>query len=229
LSINKTLFCFIAVTAVAVVNFSQTSSNPNSTPPSTSLTASQKLLVSESRKAIIETGITEAYFDAHFKLLEVNDKPADKRVNWEFSINGYRTIVRDSIGSSMQGNTHVNIHSVVSMLGQTSEITKTLSRSRALKILRTCIGPYTTPSIQYGPVNGQAQLLLVAHAVSRDSDNKREREMEREKEKREIAKATSQGSDVIETEDEDHRTKSVFGTVNLQTGQCTKGYTQVAP
>ena len=211
--------------AMMAVSFSQA----NSTSPSANLTASQKQLVAGSRKAIIETGITETYFDAHFKLLEVIDKPADKRVNWELTINAYRTIVRDSIGLSTQGTERIYTHSVTGTLGQTSEITKTLPRSRALKILKSCIGTRTTaPTIEYGPVNGQAQLLLVAHSISRESKDEREREKEREKEKREMAKAASRSGDTIESEEES-RQPTVIGSVNLQTGQCTKGHGLIAP
>jgi hypothetical protein len=227
---KRILVGFSVLLALTVMTISQTSSALNSSEQA-KLTASQEQLVAGSKQAIIDTGITEAYFNSHFKLLEVIDKPSDRRVNWAFTVNGYRTIIRDSIGSSMQGTQRINTHSVAGTLGQTADIKNTLPRNRALKILKSCIGKNTTsPTVEYGQVNGQAQLLLVAHSINRDSEAKGEREKEREKEKREAAKAASRGTDMIESEGEEgRRPPTVIGSVNLQTGQCTKGVGLIAP
>lgn len=46
-------------------------------------------LEQSSRKAIIETGFSEAYFDKHLRIVATFDKPGDIRVVWRFSLNGY--------------------------------------------------------------------------------------------------------------------------------------------
>src|ERR1044071_1389768 len=76
------------------------------------LTSSEQTLVDASKKAIIETGISETYFNAHFKLLNVVDKPADRRVVWQFSVNQYQTVLNDAIGYYTDGANRVNTHSI---------------------------------------------------------------------------------------------------------------------
>src|SRR5687767_13187420 len=49
--------------------------------------------VAQSRKSILATGVSERYFDRHFKLVQLVDKPADMRVVWRYSVNGYTTTV----------------------------------------------------------------------------------------------------------------------------------------
>ena len=46
-------------------------------------------LEQSSRKTIIETGFSEAYFDKHFRIVARFDKRVDIRVVWRFSVNGY--------------------------------------------------------------------------------------------------------------------------------------------
>src|ERR1044072_2808147 len=76
------------------------------------LTAAEKLLVEGSKKAIIGTGISEAYFNSHFKLLRVESKISDRRVTWLFTVDGYQAVVKDSIGYYTQGTSKVDTHSV---------------------------------------------------------------------------------------------------------------------
>jgi hypothetical protein len=64
------------------------------------LTASEQTLVDGSKQAILETGISEPYFKTHFKLLNVIDKPSDRRVVWQFSINQYPALTPFSIDYS---------------------------------------------------------------------------------------------------------------------------------
>ena len=200
-------------------------------PSQKTLTPSEQALVQGSKEAILATGISETYFQGHFELLTVVDKPADRRVTWQFSINEYRAVINDSIGYYTEGTRRVDTHSVAKALGQTTEIGRTLSRARALKILQSCIGSFENPTVQYGPVNGQAQLVMVGYKRARaESKSEREKERERERENREKQKATAAGTDLIESEEEEGKSPPlIFATVNLQTGKCTKGAGLIAP
>jgi hypothetical protein len=197
------------------------------------LTESEAALVEGSKQAILATGISEPYFKTHFKLLSVVDKPSDRRVMWQFSVNEYQAVVTDAIGYNTQGSKQIDLHSVGKALGQTSEIRRTLTRARALRILKSCIGPYETPSVTYGPVDGRAELLLVASArVAEKGEKARsEREKEREREERDKRKADAGGIDALAREEEggDDGAPIILGAVNLRTGKCIKGAALSSP
>lgn len=196
------------------------------------LTPAEELLVQGSKDAILSTGLSEEYFQRHFKLLKVVNQTADQRVTWQFSINEHNVIINDSIGFYTAGNKRVATHSVAKVLGQTTEIQRTLSRARALKILQSCIGNFENPTVHYGPVNGRAQLVLVGYKRARvESKSEREKERERERESREKQKATAAGTDLIESEEEEggKAPPLILGAVNLQTGKCTRGAGLTSP
>lgn len=202
------------------------------TPAQSKLTASEESLVQGSKQAILATGISETYFDTHFKLLSVVDKPSDRRVMWQFSVNQHQTVITDAIGFYTEGKKRIDTHSVAKSLGQTSEIQRTLTRERALRILKACIGPFEEPSVTYGPVNGRAELLLVAAArTAPEKTSESEKEREREREERDKRRADAAGTDVLENEEEEGRRRApiVLGAVNLTTGKCTKGTAQTTP
>src|SRR6185369_14994082 len=106
------------------------------------LTASEQTLVDGSKQAIIETGISESCFTTHFKLLNVIDKPSDRRVVWQFSVDQYQAVLNDAIGYYTDGARRVNTHSIAKSLGQTTEIQRTISRARALRLMKSCIGNF---------------------------------------------------------------------------------------
>ena len=197
------------------------------------LTPAEEALVAGSKQAILATGFSETYFQTHFKLLKVINQPADRRVTWQFSINEHSTVINDAIGYYTEGTKRIDTHSIAKALGHTTEINRTLSRSRALSILKSCIGSFENPSVLYGPVNGQAQLVMVAYKRARvESKSEREEEREREREKREKQKATAAGTDLIESEEDEGKGKNpplIMGAVNLQTGKCTKGAGLITP
>jgi len=196
------------------------------------LNASETALVEGSKQAILATGISGAYFKAHFKLLNVVDKPSDRRVMWQFSVNEHQAVVTDAIGYYTEGAKRVDTHSVSKALGQTSEIQRTLTRALALRIMKSCIGVFENPSVSYGPVDGRAELLLVASARTKGEKTKSEseKEREREREERDKRRATAAGTDVIESEEEERETYPILlGAVNLTTGKCTKGAALSSP
>ena len=207
---------------------SDVQNTPAPGPAAGDLSPSEQSLVSGSKKAIIETGITESYFVEHFKLLKVVDKVSDRRVRWKFSINGYEAIIDDSIGYYTEGNRRIDTHAIAKTLGRTSNIQRTIARSRALKIMRSCIGDFSSASVEYRPYtfSDQAELMLVA--LSRRGRAARENQREK-KEMEARSKTVSGGRDVIEKEEDGGRPRITIGAVNLQTGKCSKGAATAAP
>ena len=187
------------------------------------LDSAQQALVESSRKAIIATGISESYFNSHFTLLKVFNQTADRRVMWKFVVNGYESIINDSIGSTSIGSKQINVHSVSRSLGQTTEITQTISRTRALRALKSCIGSYSEPYVEFGQVNGHAELFLVGTQKPKVARRERQ-EIEREREEAEARARRTGATDVIENEEgEKQKSPVIIGYINLQTGKCTRG------
>jgi hypothetical protein len=192
------------------------------------LTPSEQSLVSGSKKAIIETGITESYFMEHFTLLQVVDQPADRRVRWKFSINGYEAIINDVIGYYTEGNRRIDTHAIAQMLGRTSNIQRTIARSRALKIMRLCIGNFSNPFVEYRPYSfyDQAELMLVAQSRQVRKEERNERAA---KEVEVPSNTVPGGRDAIEEEEVGGGPRIIIGAVNLQTGKCIKGAAIATP
>jgi hypothetical protein len=198
-------------------------------------TPAAQILIDESRKAIIETGLSDSYFDSHFKILRVENTASDRRVIWQITINGYEAVITDAIGYYTAGLSRVYTHSVKQTLGRTSEIVKTIPRTRALALMTKCVGAFTEPSVQFGPVEGTAQLLLVAHKKQnlsrREREEREQRETrERERERKGQSKNSNKGTDQIENAGEEEGDDPVvIGYINLQTGKCTKGKGVLSP
>lgn len=201
------------------------------------LPSSQKSLVEGSKKALLKTGMSEAHFNKHFRLIEVFDKPGDRRVVWKFSINGYEATVNDSIGFYTEGSKRIDVHSVENALSSTTDIKRTITRSKAFKIMRSCLGRFTDPTIEYrAGGSGRAELLLTASSipksVQRHPQEVREREQNRKEESLRTNPTQSRRenqTDVIEEEDEKDRRPVYIASVNLETGKCIKGIAQVGP
>jgi hypothetical protein len=200
------------------------------------LSDSEKSLVEGSREAIIKTGLSEAYFDEHFRLVRVVDSPGDRRVVWRFSVGGHTTTVSDSVGFYTEGGRRFDTHSVAGTLGTTSDLTRTITRARAERLMRRCIGRFSNPQVEYrshGP-QGEAALLLTAEAlvVPRAVAGREARER-REREERERARGQSNASeqaDKVEEEDEGGDGGVVLlGAVDLSNGRCTVGRGQAGP
>lgn len=214
--------------------FAQTSqiNTPSTAQPSVvaELTPAQKELVEGSRKAIIQTGISDAYFTKHFKLFRVVNSKSDRRVMWEFKVNEHQTMVTDAIGYRSEGNRRIAIHSVANSLGKTFEIYRTLSRASALKRMRACMGSFENPSVQFGAVDGRAELVLSAEAkyrpAAKESESDRERESARAEEERKKMTATS-GDFIKPKKKPNDQPPVVLGSVNLITGKCIKGVGRV--
>lgn len=171
------------------------------------LTDAQKSMVEGSRRAIISTGIGEAYFRRHFRPVQVIDKPGDTRVVWKFSFGEYEATINDSLGYYTEGGRRIYTHSVTNILNSTSEIRRTIPRRTAERLMRRCIGRFTKPSVEYRPVNLHGPAALVLTAQSLAPSRRREAREEREEEGR----------------------PTFVGAINLETGQCTKNRTMTTP
>jgi len=199
---------------------------PSTQQTAASLTPAERALVASSRRAIIATGISEAYFDRHFALAKVVNQPGDRRIVWKFSLNEYSTTVTDVLGYYTKDGQRIDTHSVTTTLGKTSDIAATISRRRANQIMQRCIGAFTHPTVEYRAIDSNgARLVFTAEAVRKSSrdEEKHEREI-----KQRAAKPKPAQGDIIEREDEGGA-PIIIGTVDLQTGACTKGQLVVAP
>jgi hypothetical protein len=199
------------------------------------LNASEKSLVEGSREAVIETGMSAEYFDAHFRVERVFDRAGDRRVVWRYTVGGHEALVTDSVGFYTEGGRRFDTHSVAGLLGATSDLERTVTRGRAERIMRRCLGRFTNPQVEYrahGP-GGAAALLLTAEKVipPRESAEARERG-EREARGR---RARENPPGPARTDADNlrrgggRRPVVVFGAVDLSNGSCTTGRGQVGP
>jgi hypothetical protein len=200
------------------------------------LTEEERALVEGSRAALIATGLTPSYFDAHFRVARVFDSPGDRRVVWTLSAGGYETTVSDAIGFyQTAGGASAQTHSAAAALGATSDITRTITRARAERSLRRCLGRFRGAHVEYraGVAGGKASLFLAAERVVRKAQVAGGRGRREERERREKAQARAGaggGADVIESEgDEGGRAVIRLAAVNLQTGECTLGVASSTP
>jgi len=229
----------LALAAFTIVAAQSSSTGAQKAPAAdaAALTAAERALVAGSREAIIKTGISAAFFDAHFRVARVFDRPGDRRVVWRFSVGEHEAAVNDAVGYYTEGGRRVDTHSVAATLTKTSDITRTITRRRAELLMRRCIGQFRDPQVEYRAHGAEerAALLLTAHSLvprRREERGRRERE-EREREERERReRAQSGGSQAMDEVEEDEGGEGpvvVLGAVDLVTGRCTVGYGQAGP
>ena len=184
-------------------------------------TAADASLVAGSKKAILETGISEAYFDRHFRLARVVAAEGDRRVEWKFTVNGYEALLVDDVGfHTSEAGERVDVHSIKSELFAAHDITRTIPRRRARAALKSCIGKYTDATVVYRALKapGKAGLYLTARA-------KVELDGEGEEDEREEGEREEEGEDGREVEGFSFN----VGFVDLETGKCTVEKGQVTP
>jgi len=220
------LMCAYAVTAPTAAFPRVLVQGPIFTAPK--LTDAQSAMVADSRRAIIATGVSEEYFDRHFKIVKVVNQPGDRRIVWEFSVNGHVTNLSDVLGYYTKDGKRADTHSVVSTLRRMTEIEKTISRSAANRIMRQCIGAYAHPAIEFVTMGNEARLVLTAESARKTARHNEKEEREREARERANKSQNKQGADVIENEG-DNGPPIVTGTVDLQSGKCTQGRLTTTP
>jgi hypothetical protein len=206
------------------------SQKPAEAPATVKLTDEESRMAQGSRAAIIATGFSESYFDAHFRLARIVNQPGDRRVVWKYSINEYEVLVHDSLGYRTEAGKRIDIHSVGHSLGATRDIERTVARSVAERLLRACLGRRAPSQVVFQPVNeGQrSTLYLTAQAAGepggRGAREEREREERARRERgRREQKRNGGGIESIETrEDDDEGPPFFIAYVNLETGKCVK-------
>jgi hypothetical protein len=196
------------------------------------LTGEEERLARGSKAAIIATGLSAAYFDEHFRLVQVINTQGSRHVVWKYSLGEYETTLTDIVGFYTAGGVRTDTHSITGTLGSTYEIRETIPMLRAEKIMRGCIGRYGGAAVVYQRLSGDGQtgLYLTAQAsgtarraTAREEREKREREerAHREAQRRSKGGATS-GERIELREDDDDVPPLVIGYVNLETGRCLK-------
>ena len=191
------------------------------------LSEAQERLARDSRAAIVAQGISAPYFDAHFKLFKVSDAQGDRRVVWRFEVNGHAAFVNDTVGyyTDARGRL-IDTHSVASALPAAHDITRTISRTRAERIMRACIGRFEGGAVVYRAAGLPERASLIFTASSAPRRTRHESSAEREREEREARAKKGQPprqTDVIEEGDDEGGEPVYLGAVDLETGRCTKG------
>lgn len=190
----------------------------------------EKRLVQSSKAALLAAGMSEDYFDRHFKLLRVMNKPSDRRVVWLFKVNEYEALVNDTVGFyADERGRHVYTHSIANSIGEARDIKRTISRRRAERIMRRCIGEFQNESVAYqsfGP-EGRAALVFTAISLpSADSTTKAKTgSVAPPSSSTPPAKEDGNPYDYVKPGGK-KKPFLLTGSVNLETGRCTKGVAQ---
>lgn len=137
-------------------------------PPETlKLNEAERALVSSSRAAIIAAGFSGAYFDRHFTPHQVVNHVGDRRVVWRFRAGGHEAYVNDSVGfyTDEQGR-RLNTHSAASLLNAARDIRRTITRPRAERIMRSCIGEFEGGVVVFQQFGRRPRTALVFTAIT---------------------------------------------------------------
>jgi hypothetical protein len=188
--------------------------------------ADQTDLASSSKKAFLEMGMSEKYFDEHFILVNAIAKPGDLRVVWKYSLDGYEVIVNDAVGFyTTADNKKVYVHSVKNLLGSARDITRTISRKRAEQLMSRCIGNYGGEAIQYLRLypSKAASIYLTAHGLPKVNKTKAT-----EPPPQPTTPPTT-GVDQRPARKGPRPRPLPLGYINLETGKCFKGTAAAAP
>lgn len=193
------------------------------------LTPGEESLVRGSKAAIIATGFSEAFFDAHFEPFRVFDSPGDRRVLWRFRVNDYETFVSDPVGfyTDARGR-RVDTHTVGATLGKTRDIRRTISRRRAERLMKDCIGEYQGGTVTYQRigVDNRAALVFSALTVTTTTTPAGASAGSAQPPPSAPSPSASELESRLPDAPKKRGKKKPFigiGTVDLETGRCTKG------
>ncbi|MBC7929828.1 MAG: hypothetical protein H7Z38_04595 [Rubrivivax sp.] len=59
------------------------------------LTGEEEKLVRGSKQAILSTGVSEVYFNEHFRLVQVVNKSGSRQIVWKYSLGEYETTLTE--------------------------------------------------------------------------------------------------------------------------------------
>jgi hypothetical protein len=193
------------------------------------LNGEEERLALGSKAAIVVTGLSEAYFDAHFRLVRVVNTQGSRQVVWKYSLGEYETTLTDIVGFYTAGGARVDTHSITGTLGSTYEIRETIPMLRAAKAMRECIGRYAGAAVVYQRLSddGRTGLYLTAQASSSTrraaGRGEREREERAQREARRRGTGGDGSGEPVEMREDDENIPPLFiGYVNLETGRCLK-------
>jgi hypothetical protein len=117
-------------------------------------------------------------------------------------------------------------HAVASALPAAHDITRTISRTRAERMMRACIGRFEGGAVVYRAAGLPERAALIFTASSAPRRTRRESSAEREREEREASAKKGKPprqTDVIEEGDDEGGEPVYLGAVDLETGRCTRG------
>lgn len=132
-----------------------------------SLDESARQLVRGSREAFLAAGFSAAYFDRHFRPFKVVNLPGDRRVVWRFRAGDHEAYVDDSVGFyTDEHGRRVDTHSVASTLGAARDPRRTITRRRAERLMRSCIGEFEGGAVAFQQFGARTALVFTAATVS---------------------------------------------------------------
>src|SRR5712692_3048939 len=121
-------------------------------PPCSQIKIVEEPSVATSKQAILETGISESYFNQHFQAMESvkNDSGMIRKIVWKYSIGDYAVTLVDEIETFVNARCERrNRHSIKEVLGASYDIATTISRDRAIATLRDCLGDFVDEHVFY--------------------------------------------------------------------------------
>lgn len=140
---------------------------PASAPDAPPLDEAGRQLVRGSRAAILAAGFSEPFFDRHFTPFKVFNRPGDRRVVWRFRAGGHEAYLDDSVGfyTDRRGR-RVDTHSVSSTLAAARDLRLTVTRRRAERLMRSCIGEFEGGAVVFQQFGARTALVFTAATAS---------------------------------------------------------------
>jgi hypothetical protein len=180
----------------------------------------ERRLVEGSRDSILSTGFSTRYFDEHFRLEQVIDRPGERRVVWKYSVGDYEVLVQDLIGYRTEAGRRLDVHAIADTLGATRDIVRTIKRSTAERLMRRCLGRNAPSAVVFQSLaDGRKSALYLTAQAAGARDARGEREARERREQKRDARGTQPGE---MREDDEEGAPFFIAYVNLETGRCVK-------
>ena len=188
----------------------QTNAQPDAPAPD----EAARQLVRGSREAFLAAGFPAAYFDRHFSPFNVVNLPGDRRVVWLFRAGGHEAYVDDSVGFyTDEGGRRVDTHSVASTFADARAPRRVITRRRAERLMRSCIGEFEGGAVVFQQFGARTALVFTAASVSPPAGTQTPAPAWRE---------AAAGGDRLRRGG--RKGPPVYvGAIDLETGRCIKG------
>lgn len=125
-------------------------------------------MVHESRQEIIASGMSPAYVDAHFTVVEMVDEDQEKKVVWNYTLGSYSIQVTDLVTWTQDAAGNITYtHSIRQEWGTTRDIETVLSPADAEMALKNCIGEFEQAVLKFTALElpGSASPWLTARSL----------------------------------------------------------------